>query len=437
MPLFRDSSMVIGEQVVNSTTGSILFSDASTLLGQDNSNLFWDDSNNRLGIGTSSPVSKLEIMNGSSSEISLTVQGAASQSGNLADFLNSSGDRLLSVNANGYVVFQADNLTISGGALATFMSKTGTTTFSGSGSGIAGFQSSGEFHWQAPAILGVLPGTFFQFQSTLRFSGTFATNFGFVAYANQAAYIADGATIASSTTLFGHYSDTPTYSIANSGSWGSSTAVGISYSSDATYNAGVAWGTRVGFQVRNATGAGTLSTQIGLDVASLTKGSTNYAIRTGASGEIRFGNRITLYNNIATVSNGVPSELATVDLTTQSAAISATTIYTPTATGMFRLSFYLQVTRAATSSSILGGATGIVITYNDGAGNVAQSVTLLGQTQAGVAASVNSGNTTASSLAASIVINARTGVAIQYAIGYTSVGATTMQYSVSAKVEAM
>ena len=34
------------------TQGSIPFADSNGLLAQDNSNLFWDDSNNRLGVGT-------------------------------------------------------------------------------------------------------------------------------------------------------------------------------------------------------------------------------------------------------------------------------------------------------------------------------------------------------------------------------------------------
>jgi hypothetical protein len=37
------------------TSGSILFGGASGLLAQDNANLFWDDTNNRLGIGTTAP----------------------------------------------------------------------------------------------------------------------------------------------------------------------------------------------------------------------------------------------------------------------------------------------------------------------------------------------------------------------------------------------
>lgn len=42
------------------TTGSILFALGSSI-SQDNSNLFWDDTNNRLGVGTSTPTETLEV----------------------------------------------------------------------------------------------------------------------------------------------------------------------------------------------------------------------------------------------------------------------------------------------------------------------------------------------------------------------------------------
>ena len=42
------------------TSGSVLFSNGSTI-AQDNANFFWDDTNNRLGIGTTSPAYKLTI----------------------------------------------------------------------------------------------------------------------------------------------------------------------------------------------------------------------------------------------------------------------------------------------------------------------------------------------------------------------------------------
>ena len=39
------------------TTGSIVFAGASGVYSQDNANLFWDDTNNRLGLGTNAPAS--------------------------------------------------------------------------------------------------------------------------------------------------------------------------------------------------------------------------------------------------------------------------------------------------------------------------------------------------------------------------------------------
>ena len=43
------------------TTGSIVFAGASGIYTQDNANLFWDDTSNRLGIGTASPTSDLSL----------------------------------------------------------------------------------------------------------------------------------------------------------------------------------------------------------------------------------------------------------------------------------------------------------------------------------------------------------------------------------------
>lgn len=43
------------------TSGSVLFSNGSTI-AQDNSNFFWDDTNNRLGLGITSPSKKLHVV---------------------------------------------------------------------------------------------------------------------------------------------------------------------------------------------------------------------------------------------------------------------------------------------------------------------------------------------------------------------------------------
>ena len=44
------------------TSGSVIFSNGMTLV-QDNPNFFWDDTNNRLGIGTTAPAFSVDILN--------------------------------------------------------------------------------------------------------------------------------------------------------------------------------------------------------------------------------------------------------------------------------------------------------------------------------------------------------------------------------------
>lgn len=62
------SKKLTGQQIadmvktaIGMTTGSVLFAGASGLT-QDNANLFWDDSNNRLGLGTASPLTLLHLL---------------------------------------------------------------------------------------------------------------------------------------------------------------------------------------------------------------------------------------------------------------------------------------------------------------------------------------------------------------------------------------
>lgn len=53
--------MSIGGTVTSGTTGSILFVGSGPVLAQDNANFFWDDTNNRLGIGTTTPTAALDV----------------------------------------------------------------------------------------------------------------------------------------------------------------------------------------------------------------------------------------------------------------------------------------------------------------------------------------------------------------------------------------
>lgn len=57
----RLNTLEAQDKVGNFTAGSILFAGSDGSITQDNSGLFWDDSNNRLGIGTASPGTPLEV----------------------------------------------------------------------------------------------------------------------------------------------------------------------------------------------------------------------------------------------------------------------------------------------------------------------------------------------------------------------------------------
>jgi hypothetical protein len=72
------------------TSGSVLFAGSGGLISQDNANLYWDNTNKRLGIGTSSPTAKLDV-NGSTGynqlrlRISYTPTGTSDPNGNVGD----------------------------------------------------------------------------------------------------------------------------------------------------------------------------------------------------------------------------------------------------------------------------------------------------------------------------------------------------------------
>lgn len=141
---------------------------------------------------------------------------------------------------------------------------------------------------------------------------------------------------------------------------------------------------------------------------------------------------ISVYNNINTISNGVPAEYATVDLTAQGAAIAATTLYNVPAggAGMYRISWVAKVTRAASVSSTLGGTNGFQIVYTDNDDSVVTTSPRTG-------AVTDNGNTTVSVVSGEIVVNAKASTTIQYKIDYTSSGATTMQFNLHIKLEAL
>ncbi len=142
---------------------------------------------------------------------------------------------------------------------------------------------------------------------------------------------------------------------------------------------------------------------------------------------------IATYKGIATVSNGVPAEYGTADLTDQSAEVSATTIYTPAADGMFRISAAMKITTTGTSPV----AGPITITYTDADGSVAQSQVMMLQSVTGSAVTTTVNNsTTTGTVNGSMIIYAKAGVAIQYAIAVSGTFGSG-RFSAHLKLEAL
>jgi hypothetical protein len=83
---------LVGFTLPSLTSGSVLFSDGTTI-AQDNANFFFDNTNNRLGIGTNAPAANLQIGNGSTGAINLYIGGAISS------------DQTIGFNVNGNSVY--------------------------------------------------------------------------------------------------------------------------------------------------------------------------------------------------------------------------------------------------------------------------------------------------------------------------------------------
>lgn len=71
MNIFKPNqpNISIGDNILSATLGSILFAGTNGALTQNNANLFWDNTNNRLGIGTTSPQTTVQIHNITSSQL--------------------------------------------------------------------------------------------------------------------------------------------------------------------------------------------------------------------------------------------------------------------------------------------------------------------------------------------------------------------------------
>ncbi len=125
----------------------------------------------------------------------------------------------------------------------------------------------------------------------------------------------------------------------------------------------------------------------------------------------------------------------TVDLTTQAAAITTTNINSGTlSAGQYRVTWYAKVTQAATSTSTLGALT---LGWTD-ADSTSLAITATATVAAGGTATSTGGNsTTTLLLGVPVLLNVKASTNVTYAFAYASSGATSMQYELHIKLEAL
>lgn len=122
---------------------------------------------------------------------------------------------------------------------------------------------------------------------------------------------------------------------------------------------------------------------------------------------------------VTQVQSGV-RQVASVTLSDQAASIGTTSLPLGTiAPGLYRISYHLRITQAATTSS---SAT-VTIGYTTGAVSCTQ------------AAAAVTGNTTSTVQGNTLVVKADQASALTYAVAYASVGATPMQYGITLAAE--
>ena len=107
------STTNVGISITTLTPGSVLFSGTGGLISQDNTNLFWDDTNNFLGIGpTGGPTALLDI-HSASQNIFIQVNATSTNNSQIA-FLNGNVGKwrignLYNAGANDYIIYDTTN----------------------------------------------------------------------------------------------------------------------------------------------------------------------------------------------------------------------------------------------------------------------------------------------------------------------------------------
>jgi len=97
----------IGGSLVGSTPGSVIFADANNNFGQNNSNLFWDNTNSRLGISTNNPLAPIHIILPSDTTAQI-IRAFSTQTNIISQWQNSAGNSMVEVDRDGTVRVLSD-----------------------------------------------------------------------------------------------------------------------------------------------------------------------------------------------------------------------------------------------------------------------------------------------------------------------------------------
>ena len=127
------SSLAIGSTITSATAGSVLFAGTSGVLAQNNTNFFWDNATQRLGLGTTAPAYLLDV-NGS---VRAGANGFYGNNGTVTGgLIKFNSSNLVNIDPQGFGATTNYNLTINGvgyvtGRISTdtyVMVKGGTST---------------------------------------------------------------------------------------------------------------------------------------------------------------------------------------------------------------------------------------------------------------------------------------------------------------------
>jgi hypothetical protein len=129
------------------TVGSIPFATTTSALGQDNANLFFDDTNNRLGIGTTAPSDRLDV--GGNIKIGATANdgvigfgsGGAATTQGIYIGRNLDSTSGLSIGGYGGTFFHAVDTWNAPGAVKAIIDNTNTRNLSGAWAVISGLET--------------------------------------------------------------------------------------------------------------------------------------------------------------------------------------------------------------------------------------------------------------------------------------------------------